>query len=324
MIIAYCPSVKGLERIELGPDAAVPATSVWLDLVTPAPEEQKAAEKLMGAEIPTREEISSIETSERLYLEPGAVVMTVQMPMATRTPDPILASVTFVMSAKRLVTVRYGESRSISMLSKKVQADATIAHMGPSVFFALLEIIVDRCADEMESASSQYDALAHQVFGDRLNTRKTASYQEAIKQLGQIGLIVAKMHDVCASLSRAFLFMNAHAKRLGLSDEQADDLKTHGRDIRSIKEHADALDNKLTFLLDATIGLVTLEQNQISKIFTVLGLVFLPPTLIASIYGMNFANMPELNWEQGFLFALGLMLASVILTFLFFRWKRLL
>ena len=97
-----------------------------------------------------------------------------------------------------------------------------------------------------------------------------------------------------------------------------------GRDIHSIKEHGDALDNKLSFLLDATVGLVTLEQNQISKIFTVVSVIFLPPTLIASIYGMNFANMPELNWQLGFLFSLGLMVSSVGLTFLFFRWKRLL
>ncbi|MET1414162.1 magnesium transporter CorA family protein [Roseibium sp. HPY-6] len=324
MIIAYCPSVKGLERIELAPDAPLPATSVWIDLVAPTRDEQKAAEKLMGAEIPTREEIASIETSERLYVEPGAVVMTTQMPMATRTLDPILSSVTFVLSSKRLVTVRYGEPRSIAILSKKVQADATIAHMGPAVFYALLDIIVDRCADEMESASARYDELAVQVFGDGLNMRKTASYQIAIKQLGQIGLHVAKMHDVCTSLSRALLFMNTHAKRLGLSEEQGTELKTYGRDIRSIKEHADALDNKLAFLLDATVGLVTLEQNQISKIFTVLGVIFLPPTLIASIYGMNFTNMPELQWEQGFLFSIGMMLVSVIATFLFFRWKRLL
>ncbi|WP_305984311.1 magnesium transporter CorA family protein [Roseibium sp. MMSF_3544] len=324
MIIAYCPSVKGLERIELAPDAPLPATSVWIDLVSPTKDEQKAAEKLMGAEIPTREEIASIETSERLYVEPGAVVMTAQMPMATRTLDPILSSVTFVVNAKRLVTVRYGEPKSISILAKKVQADPTIAHLGPAVLFALLDIIVDRCADEMESASARYDELALQVFGDGLNMRKTASYQIAIKQLGQVGLHVAKMHDVCTSLSRVLLFMNTHAKRLGLTDIQATDVKTYGRDIRSIKEHADALDNKLAFLLDATVGLVTLEQNQISKIFTVLGVVFLPPTLIASIYGMNFANMPELNWEQGFLFAIGLMVVSVIATFMFFRWKRLL
>ncbi|MBN9669277.1 magnesium transporter CorA family protein [Roseibium aggregatum] len=324
MIIAYCPSVKGLERIELAPGAPLPATSVWIDLFSPTQEEQKAAEKLMGAEIPTREEIASIETSERLYAEPGAVVMTAQMPMATRTVNSTLSSVTFVLNSKRLVTVRYGEPKTLAILSRKVQGDVTLERKGPAIFFAMLDIIVDRCADEMEDASSSYDELAHQVFGEGLNMRKTASYQDAIKQLGQIGLKVAKMHDVCTSLIRALLFMGTHEKRLGFSAEQLLECKTFGQDIHSIKEHGDALDNKLAFLLDATVGLVTLEQNQISKIFTVLGVIFLPPTLIASIYGMNFENMPELKWQQGFGFSLGMMLISVILTFLFFRWKRLL
>ncbi|MES0879988.1 magnesium transporter CorA family protein [Roseibium sp. SCP14] len=324
MIIAYCPSVKGLERIELSPGDALPSTSIWIDLLSPTQEEQKTAEKLMGAEIPTRDEIASIETSERLYLEPGAVIMTAQLPMATPVIDPALSSVTFALNAKRLVTVRYGEPKSLTVFSKKVQSDPTIPHVGPAILLAMMDIIVDKCADEMENASRQYDELALQVFGDGLNTRKTASYQVAIKRLGQIGLQVAKMHDVCASLSRMLLYMNSHAKRLNLSDQQSLDCRTFGRDIRSIKEHGDGLDNKLNFLLDATVGLVTLEQNQIAKLFTVLGLIFLPPTLIASIYGMNFVNMPELHWEQGFMFSLGLMLVSVIATFVFFRWKRLL
>ncbi|MCX2723685.1 magnesium transporter CorA family protein [Roseibium salinum] len=324
MIIAYCPSTTGLERIELPPGAPLPSTSVWIDLVSPTHEEQLAAEKLMGAEIPTREEIASIETSERLYVEPGAVVMTAQLPIATRMIDPAVSSVTFVLNTKRLVTVRYGEPKSIVILSKKVQFDATIAHRGPAVFFAMVDIIVDRCADEMESASTWYDELSIQVFGEGLNTRKTGSYQVAIRRLGQIGLHVSKMHDVCTSLSRVMLFLSAHAKRVGLSEEQTAECKMYSRDIHSIKEHSDALDNKLSFLLDATVGLVTLEQNQITKIFTVLGVIFLPPTLIASIYGMNFSNMPELQWQQGFAYSLALMFASVIATFLFFRWKGLL
>ena len=324
MIIAYCPSVKGLERIELSPGVALPSTSVWIDLVSPTQEERKIAEKLMGAEIPTREEIASIETSERLYMEPGAVVMTAQLPMRQPVADPTLSSVTFVVNAKRMVTVRYGEPKSLIAFSKKAQSDATIAHKGPAILFAMLDIIVDRCADEMENASSLYDELALQVFGEGLNTRKTGSYQEAIKQLGQIGLQVAKMHDACTSLSRMLLYASTHAKRLDLNDDQIADCRLYIRDIRSVKEHGDALDSKLNFLLDATVGLVTLEQNQIAKIFAMLGLVFLPPTLIASIYGMNFANMPELKWEQGFVFSLSLMFVSVVATFIFFRWKRLL
>lgn len=324
MIVAYCPSVNGLDRIEVANHAPVPATAVWIDLVRPTADEQAAAEKLMGAKIPTRQEIISIETSERLYLEPGAVVMTALLPIAAKIPDPVLSSVTFIASAKRLVTVHYGDPGSLAFLSKKLQADATVAHRGPAVLCALLDIIVGRCADEMENASARYDELALKVFGDGLNTRKTSSYKISIQQMGQVGLKVARMHDVCASLARLVLFMTTHAKRLQLDEDQIGECKMFSRDIHSIKEYGDALDNKLNFLLDATVGLVTLEQNQISKIFTVLGVIFLPPTLIASVYGMNFANMPELNWDQGFLFSIGLMVLSVAFTFITFRWLRLL
>jgi len=324
MIIAYCPSTSGLTRIELAPGDRLPTTSVWIDLVRPTHEEQQMAEKLMGAAIPTREEISSIETSARLYDEPGAIVMTAILPMAAKALDPELSSVTFVLSSKRLVTVRYGEPKSIALCARKVQADATIAHTGSAVFFTMLDIIVDRCADVMEEASSLYDSLSLQVFEVGLTSRKTTSYQAAIKEQGRIGLQVAKMHDVCASFSRMMLFLGSHAQKVSLSEDQVEQCRMAGRDIHSIKEHGDALDNKLSFLLDATVGLVTLEQNQIIKIFSVLGVIFLPPTLIASIYGMNFIHMPELKWHFGFFFSLALMFGSVAVTFLFFRMKKLL
>ena len=172
MIIAYCPSPSGLSRIELAPGDSVPAKSMWIDLLRPTHEEQLAAEKLMGVEIPTREEIASIETSARLYEEPGAVVMTALLPMAAKTLDPELSSMTFVLSPKRLVTVRYGEPQSIARFARKVQSDPAVGHTGADILFAMLDIIVDRCADVMEEASSQYDALAQQVFEEGLSSRK--------------------------------------------------------------------------------------------------------------------------------------------------------
>lgn len=323
MIIAYCPSTSGLNRVELGPGETVPATSIWIDLLRPTHEEQLAAEKLMGAEIPTREEIASIETSARLYEEPGAIVMTALLPMAATTLDPELSSVTFVVSSKRLVTVRYGEPTSIERCARKVQADPSIAHNGPAILFSMLDIVVDRCADVMEAASGQYDELAQQVFNQGINSRSQDSYQTVITSQGLIGLKVAKMHDVCASLSRMLLFLSAHAKKVSLNENQIEFCNMYGTDVHSIKEHGDALDNKLSFLLDATVGLVTLEQNQIFKIFSILGVIFLPPTLIASIYGMNFANMPEFSWQYGFWFSVGLMVSSVALTFVLLRIMKL-
>ncbi|ADZ71710.1 magnesium transporter CorA family protein [Polymorphum gilvum] len=324
MIIAYTPAATALARTEVPEGGAIPATAVWLDLFNPTHQERQAAERLMGAEIPTREEIASIETSERLYDEPGAIVMTAILPMAARMPDPKLSSVTFVLSAKRLVTVRYGEPQSISHCARRVQTDGTIPRTGPGVLFVMLDIIIDRCADVMEEASESFDRMSLKVFEEGLNSRNSETYRSAIRVQGRIGLQVARMHDVCASLARLLLFLSSRAKRVGLTDEQKDACKTLGRDIHSIKEHADAMDNKLSFLLDATVGLVNLEQNQIIKIFSVLAVVFLPPTLIASIYGMNFELMPELQWVYGYPFSILLMVLSVAVTFLYFRWKKLL
>jgi magnesium transporter len=324
MIIAYCPTSSGLQRQEVPAGAPLPLTSVWIDMIRPSREEQQAAEKLMGAEIPTRDEIASIETSARLYDEPGAIVMTALLPLAARTPDPQMSSVTFVLSSKRLVTVRHGDPQSIDLCSRKVQTDSTIAHTGPAVFMTLMEIIVDRAADVMEEASGHFDSLSMSVFEEEISFSNSDIYLTAIKKQGRIGLQVAKMHDVCASLSRLLLFLDSHGRKVSLSEEQFKACKSFGRDVHSIKEHGDALDNKLSFLLDATIGLVNLQQNQAIKIFSVLGVIFLPPTLIASIYGMNFLNMPELKWQLGFIFAIGIMFASVALTYLFLRWKKLL
>jgi len=324
MIIAYCPSSSGLERIELAEGAPLPPTSVWIDLFKPTEEEQAAAEKLMGAEIPQRDEIGSIESSARLYDEPGALVMTALMPIAVTERDPAKASVTFVLSSKRLLTVRHGEPASLELLGRQVQGDRSIQSTGPSVFMALLEIIVDRAAEAMERASMAHDKLAIRVFEDGVSSQKTQVYKDAIRGQGRLGLTVAALHDVCAGLARLVLFLDAHSQKAALSDDQKAALELFSRDIHSIKEHGDALDAKLNYLLDATVGLISLEQNQIGKIFSFLGVIFLPPTLIASVYGMNFAHIPELDWKMGFWFSILLMVSSVMLTFLFFRWRKLL
>ncbi|WP_150496679.1 CorA family divalent cation transporter [Roseibium aquae] len=324
MIVAYCPSASGLERVELSAGTPLPATSVWIDLHSPTEDEQAAAEKLMGAAIPKRDEMRSIESSARLYDEPGALVMTAPMPVSSVERGTDQGLVTFVLSSKRLVTVRHGNIKSLDLLSRLVQSDQTVQHMGPAVFFSLMEIMVDGTAEAMERASADHDKLALHVFEDGVSSRRTPVYQEAIRGQGRLSLTVAALHDVCASLARLLLFLDAHAAKVALSDPQKASLQLFGRDIHSIKEHGDALDAKLNYLLDATVGLISLEQNQIGKIFSFLGVIFLPPTLIASVYGMNFENIPELQWRMGFWFSIMMMVTSVLLTFLFFRWRKLL
>lgn len=324
MITAFLPTARAMEAVSVAPGNTIPATALWVDLHSPTPAERKAAESLIGIEIPTPEDMAAIETSERLYEDNGVLVMTAVMPMAVREPDPKVSSLTFVLTARRLVTVRYGDPKSIAMSARRAQTDGSVPHTGPGAMFMLLESIIDRAADEVEKASSEYDLMAMKVFEGGVSARKSADYKEAIKTIGRIGLKIAKMHDVCATIARLMLFLSFHRSTVSLTQQQSAACKSIGRDIQSIKQHADALDAKLNFLLDATVGLVTLEQNQIIKLFSVLAVIFLPPTLIASIYGMNFEIMPELKWVYGYPFSLVVMVASVALTFLYFRWQKLL
>ncbi len=324
MIIAYLPTDRGMERVIVENLSRIPTTSIWVDLFNPTVEERDAVEKFMCAQIPTREEMTSIETSERLYEEPGALVMTAILPMAAREADISQCAVTFVLNNRHLVTVRYGEPLSISTGEKRAQADPSVPHTGPGVMFMLLDAITARAADVTEACSYDFDNISMRVFEKGLSSRKSEDYKTVIQTIGRLGLKVARMHECCTSISRMLLFLSLNCKQAALTEQQILASKSLTRDIHSVKEHADAIDAKLNFLLDATVGLVNLEQNQIIKIFSVLAVIFLPPTLIASIYGMNFINMPELQWTYGYPFSIVVMFASVLATFLYFRWQKLL
>lgn len=324
MITAYKLDAGTIVEIRCSSEMRIPDLALWVDLFSPTAEERTLAEAWIGTEIPTREEMAAIETSERLYELQSALIMTAVMPLIARNPDPKSAAMTLVATRDRLVSLRHGEPAAVAIAVRRIQHEGVPIRSACDILFTLLDAIADRAADVVEECSAEFDAVSSQVFGVGLDTRKSAQYKATIQKIGHIGLKVARMHDACASLERLFLFLSLHAKTLSLNSQQKSAAKALGRDIRSIREHAGGLDARLNFLLDATVGLVNLEQNQIIKIFSVLAVIFLPPTLIASIYGMNFEIMPELAWTYGYPFSIGIMIASVAITFLYFRWKKLL
>ncbi|WP_029060119.1 CorA family divalent cation transporter [Stappia stellulata] len=324
MMTAYIREGAGLRPDARQAGAPVPADTVWLDLVLPDADERHAASAWIGAPVPSGEDIAAIETSERLYETNGALVMTAVLSLIARDPDPRVSTLKLVATPERIVTIRQSDALSVELAARRLASRMVQGATGTDVLFILLDAVADRAADVIEEASAEFDAVSSSVFGKGIDSRKAASYKATIKQIGEIGLKVARMHDCCASLERLFVFLTLHAKTLRLTGPQRSQCKALGRDIRSIREHANALDAKLNFLLDATVGLVNLEQNQIIKIFSVLAVVFLPPTLIASIYGMNFEGMPELSWTYGYPFSILIMVASVLVTFMYFRWKKLL
>ncbi len=199
----------------------------------------------------------------------------------------------------------------------------------------LLEAIIDRLADVLERVGNEIDGVSREVFRAKSanasqtgKSRKgkaaevTTDLQGLIEQIGRKGDLLTAARESLVSISRLVAYHAALEApvRKGAKDTRQR-IKLLQRDAGSLGDHAQFLQDKINFLLDATLGLINLEQNQIIKIFTVASVAFLPPTLVASIYGMNFQSMPELNWAIGYPMALGVMVLSALLPFLFFKRK---
>lgn len=294
--------------------------AIWFDLFEPSEDEDATVERLLGVAVPTRAEMEEIEVSSRLYAEDGALYMTALIQVHSDTDKPSLTPVTFILVGNRLATVRYDRPRSFDIYRARAERPGSGLVDGRSVLMGLLETVVDRLADGLERLGADIELLSSEVFRSRREREK--GLEEAITAVGRLGGAVARAEESIVSLSRLFHFLAEHGGRDRLDPDARARLITLDHDIRSLAEHTKSLDAKVNFLLSATLGLVGLEQNTIVKIFSVLAVVFMPPTLIASIYGMNFHVMPELDEPWGYPMALGLMLVSVGLTFTVFKWRK--
>ena len=293
------------------------STAIWIDLFDPTPEEERAVEQLLGINVPTREDMDEIEISSRLYLEDGGAFMTAILPSHAEHDDPHMSPVSFVLTADRLVTVRYHEPRAF--VSFPLQAERTGMEFSDaeSLLVGLLEAIVDRLADILEHASRSIDGISRSVF--RRDTASAPNFQTILEQIGRKGDLTSNIRDSLLTLDRLVGFLTHVSLQRKSAKDIRERLKTLSRDIRSLLDHASFLSQKITFLLDATLGMISIDQNATIKIFSIAAVIFLPPTLIASTYGMNFKFMPELEWTFGYPFAIGLMIISAIMPYAFFK-----
>ena len=310
----------------------LPADAVWIDLVEPTANEESKVEGVLGIDIPTREELAEIEASSRLYQEDGAVFMTANLIRRGDNDEPESSPVTFILKENTLITVRYHHPQAFPAYVKRAMKPQSTALTGWGVLISLLEAVVDRAADHLERAGQIVDDTSKKTFGakrtlagvHKQNPRKGVNLQELIERIGEEGDFVSKMRESLVSIGRAVAFMQAvedQARENKQVKENKARIKILQRDIVSLTDHATFLSGKISFLLDAVLGLISIEQNGIIKIFSVAAEVFLPPTLVASIYGMNFAFMPELQWQFGYPFAILLMIMSAVLPYYYFKGK---
>jgi magnesium transporter len=322
MLAVYVQRGATLERQTIEPQGVVPEDAVWIDLVSPTITEDKLVERRLGIAVPTREEMQEIEVSSRLYVENGARYMTATLMCQSDTDTPRTTAVTFILAAHRLVTVRYDEPKPFQIVGHKLGRQCPEKMTGEMVLVDLLDAIVDRAADILERIGMEVDRVSRDIFEPTSGERNSAHYKAILTSIGRRGDLTSKVRESLVSIGRLLLFLANEAEGMRWTKDTRALLNSMQRDVQSLSDHATYLSSKITFLLDAIVGVVTIEQNNIIKIFSVAAVGLLPPTLIASIYGMNFKHMPELDWEYGYPLAIALMIAGALLPYLYFKWRR--
>jgi magnesium transporter len=323
MLSAYVPHGSSLERRQIRAENELPEAAVWIDLVNPTPVEDKAVEHLTGVAVPTREEMQEIEVSSRLYIENHARYMTATLMCQSDTANPRTTAVTFILVGHRLVTVRYDEPRPFAIVESKLARTCPPGVNGEAVLMDLFDAVIDRAADILEKIGAEVDQVSHDIFEPDPARRDRARTADTILiAIGRKGDLTSKVRESLLSIGRLLLFLANEAEGMRWQKETRSQLKSMQRDVGSLSDHATYLSNKITFLLDALLGVVGIQQNNIIKLFSVMAVVLMPPTLVASIYGMNFKLMPELDWTFGYPWALALMLVAGALPYIFFKWKK--
>lgn len=296
-----------------GPRAIDPAgwaltdTVAWIDLVSPTRDEELAAERALGVLLPTREEMAEIEVSSRLYREDGATFMTAFVLVGADGEDPAMAPITFVLAKGRLATVRYVEPRAFKAFAAQAERDPDFCTSGVDAFLSLIDALVDRLADILEKTSADVEEISAATF----NPARKGGFKPLLRRLGRSQSITAKARGSLVSLARLVSFASL-SEEISAGGDHRGRLRSLQRDVQSLTDHSAYLTENITFLLDSAVGLINTDQNEIMKVFSVWAVVLMPPTLIGSIYGMNFQHMPELRSVLGYPMALLAMALSML------------
>jgi magnesium transporter len=320
MLSVYIPHGSTLERhaVESG---ALPEEAVWIDLISPTVAEDKMVEDLLGVAVPSREEMQEIEVSSRLYVENGARYMTATLMCQSDTATPKTTAVTFILSGHRLVTVRYDDPRPFAIVEHRLSRNCPPKITGETILVDLLDAVIDRSADVLERIGAEVDQISRTIFEPDEEAEKP-EYHDILKALGRKGDLTSKVRESQVSVGRLVLFLANEAENMRWPKDTRAQVKSMQRDVVSLSDHATYLSNKITFLLDALLGSVSIQQNDIIKLFSVAAVVFMPPTLVASVYGMNFKDMPELEWTYGYPLAIFIMVLAAVGPYFFFKWRK--
>ena len=285
---------------------------LWIDLLTPSIKEQKAVENFMEINLQTKQQVEEIESSSKYSETENAIICNSNFFMPY-TETFAIEPVSFIIAEGVLVSVRNAEFRTFTEAAKRLQMNYRAYATGYHVLVSILEVRIDYDADLVEALAKNIAALSKEVNISEQIGRETL---QRISHLQENTMLIREnifdRQRVLSGIQRSERFPNDVYPRLTLMI----------KDVNSLISHADFSSERLDYLQDTALGLINIEQSNVTKIFTVAALFFMPPTMIASIYGMNFAYIQGLHWKYGYPFALGLMVVVSALTYLFFRWKK--
>jgi magnesium transporter len=278
----------------------------------------------VGRPIPTRDDLAEIEPSSRLYEQDGVLYLTLSTLTGVQEGRPTAEPIGFVLAGDRLVSVRYANPKPVAAFIAHAVHEQALVRDGLTALIGLIDAIVDRLADELENAGAEMENISQGIFAKEIDERRIPAAQltAMLTRVGRAQSLVARIRETTVSTIRLLSFLNGSAP---LHRPEGKGHRNHlgslQTDCSALLDHASYLGDNLTFLLDAALGLISVEQNAAMKLFSWAALVFLPPTLIAGIFGMNFDHMPELEWLWGYPLSLALMLASAILPLWYLRSK---
>lgn len=327
MLSAYVPRPTGLACVERSADTPLPPDAVWIDLREITPDEEQLVEKTLGIDVPTREEMSEIEASNRFYEENGALYMTVTLVTKLDTDQPERTQVTFILTDSKLVTNRYTDPLPFRRFITYAARHPLVSTSGAAVLAGLLEAIINRIADVLEKVGADIDAISSKIFFRSFDSSAPLDFGHVLGRIGQSGDLVSKASESLVSLTRLLGFVQQSGNTQVTQDARIpQDARARyrilSRDVLAMTDHSNFLGNKVQFLLDATLGMVSIDQNNVVKIFSVVTVFMLPPSFIAGFFGMNFERLPWLHESWGLAAAVVLMVTSAVAPYLYFKRRR--
>ena len=317
MLKVFCADGGGL--IDAPPIGPLPV-GPWIDLLSPSPDETALLEAETGLNIASRDQLAEIESSSRLSERDGVLYLSIPVVSHDAQGLAVSSQVGLVLSERRLLTIRFGDVPGFTAF---VQTLSTLPPQTPAaVFVGLLEALVDRTADQLERVRDEMDSTANRIFlrhsGTAGPSQDNQELRQALQKVSLTGDFVSRLHDTLLVMGRIVGYVGTIGPEWFPTSLRLR-LKTLRQDIVSLKDFDGHLSQKVQFLLDAILGFINIAQNHIIKVLAVVGTVGVPPTLIASIYGMNFEAMPELKFVYGYPIALCAIVVSAILPLWWFK-----